>query len=50
LSLLNKNTQKYFPSLDASSSDWERDPFVFSVFKPAELTAVGDEEVTKKKQ
>ena len=30
LSLLSKNVEKYFPSLDVSSLDWVRDPFTIN--------------------
>jgi hypothetical protein len=33
LSLLSKNTEKYFPSLDVSSLGWVRDFFVLSEFE-----------------
>jgi hypothetical protein len=42
--LLNKNTEKYFPSLDGSSLNWARDPFVLSAFESAELTVAEDDE------
>jgi hypothetical protein len=32
LSLMSKNTEKYFLSFDVSSLDWVRDPFVLSEF------------------
>ena len=37
LSLLSKNIEKYFSSLDASSLDWVRDPFVLSACESAVL-------------
>jgi hypothetical protein len=43
LSLLSKNTEKYFLSLAVSSLDWVKDPFVSSVFESAELTVAEDE-------
>jgi hypothetical protein len=46
-SLLSKIIEKYFPSLNASSLDWERDPFVISAFESAELTAAEDDELTE---
>jgi hypothetical protein len=45
LSLLSKNTEKYFPSLDVSSLDWVRDPLVLSMFESAELTAAEEDEL-----
>jgi hypothetical protein len=45
LSLLTKNTEIYFPALDASSWNWVRDPFVLSEFEPAELTAAQEAEL-----
>jgi hypothetical protein len=43
LSLLCKNVEKYFSSLDISSLDCVRDPFVLSAFELAELTVAEDE-------
>jgi hypothetical protein len=42
LSLLSKNTEKYFPSLDVSSLDCLRDLFVLNAFESAELTLADD--------
>jgi hypothetical protein len=47
LSLLSKNTEKYFPSFEVSSLDWVRVPFVLSVLKSAELTVAEDDELTE---
>jgi hypothetical protein len=38
-SLLSKDSENYFPALDASSWNWVRDLFVLSEFELAELTA-----------
>jgi hypothetical protein len=43
LSLLSKNTEKYFPSLDVFSLDWVRDQFVLSTVESAQLTVAEDE-------
>jgi hypothetical protein len=43
LSLLSKNTEKYFLSLDVSFLGWVREPFVISAFESAELTVAEDE-------
>jgi hypothetical protein len=45
LSLLSKNIDEYFPSLDVSSSDWVRDPFVLNAFESAELTVVEEDDL-----
>jgi hypothetical protein len=45
LSLLSKNIEKYFQSLDVSSLFWARDPFVISVFESAELTLAEEDEL-----
>jgi hypothetical protein len=43
--VLSKNIGKYFLSLDASSSDLARDPFVLSSFESAELTVAEEDEL-----
>jgi hypothetical protein len=48
LSVLSKNNEKYFWSLDVSSSDWVKDSFVLSAFKSAKLTVPEDNITTKK--
>jgi hypothetical protein len=45
LQSLSKDTEKYFPSLDASSLDWVRHPVVLRAFESAELTAADDDEL-----
>jgi hypothetical protein len=47
LSLLNKNTGKYFPSLYVFSLDWVRDPFVLRALDSAELTVAEDDVLTE---
>jgi hypothetical protein len=47
VSLLSKNIEKYYTSLDVSSSDWVRDPFVLSAFESAQLTVAEEYEVTE---
>lgn len=42
LRLLEENIKKYFPSLDVSSMDWVRNPFIDSAYKTALFTT--DEE------
>jgi plasmid maintenance system antidote protein VapI len=44
---MNKNVEKYFPSLDVTSLDWIKDPFVFCTFESAELT-IAEAEGNKK--
>jgi hypothetical protein len=46
-SLLGKNIEKYFSSLDilVSSLDWVRDLFVFSAFESAKLTVAEKDEL-----
>jgi hypothetical protein len=43
LSLLSKNTEKYYPSLHVSSLDWVRDLLVLGAFESADLTVAEDE-------
>jgi hypothetical protein len=46
LSVLNKEIEKYSPSLDVLVSlDWVRDSFVLSVFESAELTVAEEDEL-----
>jgi hypothetical protein len=42
LSLLSKSTGRYFQSLDVSSLDWMRGPFVLSAFEPEEENELTD--------
>jgi hypothetical protein len=44
--LLTTNNEKYFPSLDVSSLDWVRDPFVLSALESAELTVAEEDGLT----
>jgi hypothetical protein len=48
MSLLSKNTEKYFPSLGIFSLNWVRDLFVLSGFKSAELTIAEEDKLKKK--
>jgi hypothetical protein len=47
LSLPSKNIEKYIPSLDVSSLDRVRDPFVLNAFETAELTVAEEDELTE---
>ena len=46
LSLLGKNVEKYFPSLDVSSLDWVRDPFTINACGTAKFTVSEEDELT----
>jgi hypothetical protein len=45
LSLLSKNAEKYYPSLDVSSFDWVRDLLVLIAFELAELTVAEEDKL-----
>lgn len=45
LRLLNLNIKKYFPSLDVSSIDWVRNPFVDSAYETASFTTNEESEL-----
>jgi hypothetical protein len=47
VSLLIKNIEKYFPSLDVSSLDWARDPFALRALDSAELTVAEEDVLTE---
>jgi len=46
LRLLYKNIKKYFPSLDFSSMDWVKNPFIDSAYETALLTTYEESELT----
>ncbi|XP_063785805.1 zinc finger BED domain-containing protein 5-like [Pseudophryne corroboree] len=47
LLLLSNNIDKYFPSLDISSLDWVRDPFVPSAYASAALSVAEEDELAE---